>query len=193
MFLSAGIYAVLSVLINRVGTEYSPIRPKAVLAIFITSDAVCTVMQVAGAALLGSAESNDKDPNVGNHILTAGLAIQVFVFLIFLILTAIFFIKSRDIIWEKGRRAFLVSFVVATLLVYLRTCFRLAETAQGVMSRLFSSEGFFTGLEFVPILVASILFIIWHPGRCLGKAENDDRSGRREKRERKTRKERIMV
>ena len=64
-----------------------------------------------------------------------------------------------------------MAFVVSTVAVYLRTCFRLAETAGGVRSELFSNEDYFTALEFVPILVASLLFNAWHPGRCLGRAE----------------------
>ncbi|KAG9229842.1 RTA1 like protein-domain-containing protein [Amylocarpus encephaloides] len=174
VFLSAGIYAVLSVLINRVGKEYSLLRPKLVLWIFITSDVLCTTLQVAGAAILGSAQSNRKDPNTGNHILTAGLAIQVFVFALFLILTALFFSQAWSLIWVKGRKSFIVSFVAATGCIYLRTCYRLAETAEGVGGRLFSSEGFFVGLEVVPVLVAVWLFCGWCPGRCLGKREGNE-------------------
>jgi hypothetical protein len=174
VFLSAGIYVILSVLNNRIGRECSPIPPKLLLWVFITSDVVCTIMQVAGAALIGSAQSNNKDPNTGNHILTTGLSSQVFVFAIFLILTACFFLKPRARIWEHGRKGFLAAFGVATLLVYLRTCFRLAETAEGVMGKLFSSEGFFAGLEFVPILVAVVLFNLWHPGRCLKRVDGSD-------------------
>jgi len=44
VFLSASIYSILSVLIKRVGEQYSPIQTKAILAIFITSYAVCTVV-----------------------------------------------------------------------------------------------------------------------------------------------------
>ncbi|KAH8656555.1 RTA1 like protein-domain-containing protein [Tricladium varicosporioides] len=189
VFLSAGIYAILSVLINRIGKEYSPLKPKKVLWIFITSDVATTIMQICGAALIGSAQSNRKDPNTGNNILLAGLAIQVFDFFIFLILTGIFLYKARQAVAMKswGLKGFLVAFVIATLLVYLRTCFRLAETAQGVRSFLFGNEGFFIGLEFVPILLSVMIFNGWHPGRYLKgsdkgrEATSGDGNGEREK------------
>ena len=50
---SAAIYAVVSVLINSYGREYAPMPPKVVLGVFITCDVVATVVQVAGAALVG--------------------------------------------------------------------------------------------------------------------------------------------
>jgi len=167
VFLSAGIYAVLSVLINRVGPRYSPIPPKLGLWIFITSDVVTTIIQILGAALIGHAEANNRNPTTGKNILLAGLCFQVFSFLIFLILVFLFIRKSLKVAWQKGRRGFLVAFVTATILVYLRTCFRLAETAQGVKKYLFTHEVFFAGLEFAPIAGAVVLFLGWHPGRCL--------------------------
>ncbi|KAE9364838.1 hypothetical protein N431DRAFT_111625 [Stipitochalara longipes BDJ] len=156
VFLSAGIYAVLSVLINKVGKEYSPIPPK-----------------ICGAAMIGAAESKNKNPTIGKNILMAGLCVQVFSFFVFLILLGIFLRKSRKILWQqKVEKVFIVVFVAATMLVYLRTCFRLAEVAQGVKAYLFTHEKFFGCLEFMPIVGAMVLFNMFHPGRCLRK-END--------------------
>jgi len=174
VFLSAGIYAVLSVLINKVGREYSPIPPKMVLAVFITSDAVMTVVQICGAAMIGAAESKNKNPTTGKNILMAGLCVQVFSFLIFLILLGVFLRKSRKVLWQqKGKKAFIVAFVAATILVYLRTCFRLAEVAQGVKAYLFTHENFFACLEFAPIAGAMVLFNVFHPGRFLKKGNDN--------------------
>ena len=120
--------------------------------------------------MIGNAESKDKNPTAGKNILLAGLAIQVFDFLIFLLLTTWFLKKAKKVIWErKERRFFLVAFIAATLFVYLRTCFRLAEVAQGVKAYLFTHEDYFAGLEFAPIAAAMLLFNGWHPGRCLRK------------------------
>lgn len=171
VFISAGIYAVLSVLINRIGREYSPLglRPKTILWVFISADVVCTILQIAGAAMIGSAESNGGNPNIGNNILTAGLAVQVFCFAVFIVLLGVFLSRSRKVVWKRGWRGFLVTFCTAIACIYLRTVFRLVETAEGVRSGLFTSEGFFCGLEFVPVLVAVFLLGLWFPGRCLGK------------------------
>lgn len=172
VFLSAAIYAVFSVLIKRVGKEYSLLSPKLVLVIFVSSDAVMTVIQIVGAALIGAAESKNEDPNTGRLILMVGLAIQVASFFVFLILLGDFLRRSKKVLWNGhgemgGKRGFIVVFVTATLLVYLRTCFRLAEVSEGVTSYLFTHEAFFACLEFAPIAGAMFLFNIWHPGRCL--------------------------
>lgn len=61
---SAAIYAVVSVLINTYGIEYAPMPPKVVLGVFITCDVVATVVQVAGAALVGV--GSDRSPHPGS-------------------------------------------------------------------------------------------------------------------------------
>lgn len=64
---------------------------------------------------------------------------------------------------------FLVSLSIATLAVYMRTCYRLSETAQyNYGSRAHNvKEAYFGGLEFAPIIVCVYLLSLWHPGRCL--------------------------
>lgn len=73
VFFSATIYTILSIMINSVGRQYAPLPPKVILWIFITCDVVATVVQVAGAALVGSAESDRKDPTTPNNIILAAL------------------------------------------------------------------------------------------------------------------------
>lgn len=183
-------------LINRLprGRQLSPLPPKVILGIFITCDVVATVVQVTGAALVGVAESSRKDPRPANHVLLGGLAFQVFTFLVFIVLTHIFLFRARKYIScntvarIKTLRAeamnsdaedainetigaigwdFLWAFNIATVAIYLRTCFRLAETAQGLQEFLMTHEVFFGCLEFAPVVVAVYLFNGWHPGRCL--------------------------
>lgn len=49
VFLAAGVYTILSALIVRLANKYSFLRPTFILAFFITSDAISTIVQVAGA------------------------------------------------------------------------------------------------------------------------------------------------
>lgn len=129
VFFSAAIYVILSKLIQQVGREYSPVPPKLILWTFVTCDVIATVVQILGAALVGSAYSNQKNPNTFNNILLAGLAFQVFDFLIFVILFCWFLSKTWSVM-SSSTKQFAAATLVATLAVYLRTCFRLAETAQ---------------------------------------------------------------
>jgi len=170
VLLSAGIYTILSVLINRVGRQHSPLPPKWILGIFITCDSVATVVQVTGAALVGSKYSKHEDPTSANNILLGGLAFQVFTFLVFILLTSLFLyrcLKDKTVVLGRQTKLFIAAFLLATILVYLRTCFRLSETAQGLEQNLSTHEVYFACLEFAPIAGAVLLFNIWHPGRCL--------------------------
>jgi hypothetical protein len=166
VFFSAAIYSLVSVMISIYGREYAPMPPKLVLWVFIVCDVAATLIQVAGAALVGVAYSNQKDPTTPNNILLAGLAFQVFSFAMFLIVLFWTLVKARKSPASISR-SFIAALVVATLVVYLRTCFRLAETAEGLMATLSTHEVYFGCLEFAPVVVAVYLLIYWHPGRCL--------------------------
>lgn len=128
---------------------------------------MATIVQVAGAALIGSAYSNGKDPTTPNHILLAGLAFQVFSFFLFILVFVAFIYRSWKVTTRQFK-TFAAATGVATLAVYLRTIFRLAETAEGLMRKLSTHEVYFGCLEFLPIVVAVYVFVLWHPGKWLG-------------------------
>lgn len=168
VFLAAGIYAILSALIFRLGRQYSFLPPTIVLWFFITSDVIATITQVAGAAIIGKRESDRKDPKIGNDILLGGLAFQVFTMGVYVILSATFLFRARAAIRAARLVLFTTVFAAATVLIYLRTCFRLAETAQGLGGKLQSNEIYFACLEFAPVALAVLLLAIWHPARFAG-------------------------
>lgn len=168
VFMSAAIYTILSSLINRLGREKSVLSPRIILWFFITSDVIATVTQIAGAALIGVRQSRREDPTSANHILLGGLAYQVFSIGSFIILTGIFLWRTRKQVKDAGLTIFIAAFSFATLMVYLRTVFRLAETAEGLGGDLSTNEVYFGTLEFMPVVLAVTLFTIWHPGRCVG-------------------------
>ncbi|KAI6785029.1 uncharacterized protein J7T54_008123 [Emericellopsis cladophorae] len=168
VFLAAGIYTILSALIPRLGRQYSFVPPKVVLWFFIASDVVATITQVAGAALIGVAQSNREDPTTANNILLGGLAYQVFSMGLYVLLTMSFLFRARSVIPRRGLTVFCIVFAIATVLIYLRTCFRLAETAEGLGGDLSSNEIYFACLEFAPVALAVLLYAIWFPGRCVG-------------------------
>lgn len=168
VFFAAAIYTILSVLINVVGRQYTPIlRPKWILWIFITCDVVATIVQMLGAALIGVSQSNRKDPTTANNILLGGLVFQAASFLLFIVLFAIFMVKAKRALFKVVSKWFIISFIAAVALFYVRVCFRLAETSEGIYGELQSNEAYFGALEFMPVAVGTILLALWHPGRCV--------------------------
>jgi hypothetical protein len=191
VFITASIYVCLNKLIEWAKLSgldehgRKKFHPRAILWGFVACDVVSTIVQIAGAALIGAAESNRKDPNTPNHILLAGLVFQSVAFSVFLIILGLFirYLSSDQTVGVGlgGKRTFIVMLTIASLLVFLRLLFRLAETAQGVFGYLMQHEPFFGALEFAPIILAVWILAIWHPGRWLltgsssgGKSEFDN-------------------
>lgn len=174
VFFAAAIYTVLSVLIRATpdGPRHAPLRPKLILWIFITCDVVATVIQIVGAALIGVAYSNRRDPTNPNHILLAGLVFQAVTFLVFILLLTLFVWRARGVAFQAAGRMFYASLYAAVLFIYMRICFRLAETAQGLEGELQSHEVYFGVLEFMPVIIALALLAGWHPGRCIARGSN---------------------
>ena len=187
VFISASMYVCLSRLITwttvsgfdlaSAGGVARAIKPKWILWGFVSCDVVATIIQVAGAALIGASESNGKDPTVPNNILLAGLAFQTFAFTIFLGLLGLFrWALQQDKSFNtsvRGKDSFVAALAAASLLIYLRTMFRLAETSQGVLGYLSTHEVFFGVLEFAPVVVAVWILAVWHPGRWLPKTAQE--------------------
>ncbi|KAF3002419.1 hypothetical protein E8E13_003513 [Curvularia kusanoi] len=111
VFFAAAIYTVLSVLIRATpdGPRHAPLRPKLILWIFITCDVVATIVQIVGAALIGVAYSNRRDPTNPNHILLAGLVFQAVTFLLFIVLLTLFVWRARDVVFTVAERRFYAS------------------------------------------------------------------------------------
>ncbi len=177
VFISASIYVCITRLIHwaskcgyQTGTR-PWLKPKLILWAFITIDAVTTVLQVAGAALIGTLESDGKDPKKGNNILLAGLSIQTFAFTFFIALLVSFHVSlghdtaTKHLVQPKN--SFILALLLASLLIYLRTIFRLSETAQGVFGHASTHEAFFGALEFAPVITAVSILAYFHPGRWL--------------------------
>lgn len=168
VFFSAAIYSLLSVMINRIGLQYAPVRPRIILWTFIACDVVATILQVLGAGLVGAAYSNGHDPNGPNHILLGGLAFQVAAYAVFLLLFIMFLRRARGAL-TTSLRAFAAATFIAALAVYVRTIIRLAETAEGLLQFLSTHEVIFGCLEFLPIIVAVYIFVLFHPGKYLAR------------------------
>lgn len=142
-----------------------PIKPRKVIFIFAPIDVVCTILQVAGAALVGTTNSDraegtlDPDglsPEDASNILLAGLAAQVFSFLCFLALLAV--AVSR---WPKSAGNFYpITLTVASILILLRFVYRLAETAQGTFGEAYSNEVYFACLEYLPVVLGIAILAI---------------------------------
>jgi RTA1 like protein len=173
-FLSFSIYTCLARVIIVYGRTVSRFEPKPYTYVFAVSDFISLVLQGAGggiAATAGDATTSQQ----GINILIAGLALQVFSLSIFIGICVELAFRIRrhgselDFSYETFRqsrrfRTFLWALGVATVAIYIRSVFRVAELQQGFQSRFANNEITFMVLEGGMIVVATIALTALHPG-----------------------------
>ncbi|GAA5909692.1 uncharacterized protein JCM6883_004600 [Sporobolomyces salmoneus] len=170
--IQAALYIALASAVRRIcgtrGKGLLGFNPRWMVIGMIIADVITTLVQVAGASLLGTAESNlyqGKDvaltPEQANNILLAGLALQTAAFVIFILLLTLCVLRSRNLpsSLQIPRKLSLLLFISSFLLL-LRTTFRLAESASGIFSYASTSEGLFGGLEFTPVMLTTWVWVV---------------------------------
>ncbi|KAF2134861.1 RTA1-domain-containing protein [Dothidotthia symphoricarpi CBS 119687] len=186
-FFAAGIYLCLSRIILAFGADISRIKPLSYPRIFIPCDIVSLLLQATGGGIASVKTHNDDDPKTGNDIMLAGLAVQVFTLLVFILLAVDFAFRTTRRVCRHGAssaldpaysklrklkmfKGFLVALTFSTLCVFTRCVFRVAELSDGWGGYLMKTQRYFIGLEGAIIIAAVLALNMFHPGFCFGKA-----------------------
>ena len=122
--------------------------------------------------------------------MVAGLSFQVATLFVFILLSIDFALRTLRRQRELGPGAldpmhaklreswkfkgFLAALSLATLCIFIRSVYRVAELSEGWEGYLIKNQNFFIGLEGVMVIVAAFLLNGWHPGRCF--QEGDDKT-----------------
>ncbi|KAF2019773.1 putative sphingoid long-chain base transporter RSB1 [Aaosphaeria arxii CBS 175.79] len=182
-FLAAGIYLCLSRIVLTFGPQNSRIKPLSYPRIFIPCDVASLLLQAAGGGLASAKSHADEDPTTGNNIMIAGLAVQVFTLLIFICLALDFSIRTFKRVRQLGAegaldpthaklrqswafQGFLVALSFATLCIFTRSVYRVAELSEGWTGRLIKTQSYFIGLEGAIISAGVLALNFFHPGLC---------------------------
>lgn len=181
-FMAAGIYLTLSRIVSTFGYQNSRIAPLSYPRIFIPCDFVSLLLQAIGGGMASSASHQDKSPETGDHIMVAGLTFQVATLFVFMLLSADFALRTvrrwrsmgeaaLDPTHSKLRssrsfQAFLAALALATLCIFIRSVYRVAELSQGWNGALIKNQSLFIGLEGVMVIVAALALNAFHPGFC---------------------------
>lgn len=115
----------------------------------MTTDAICNIVQVAGGTLFGISQSgnsdgpdssgSDIDPEVGQNVLRAGLALQVASWVIFIAFLGIAILRANSTAKRPNLaerrfdplRWYLWVVLASCVLILWRACYRLAEAITG--------------------------------------------------------------
>ncbi|PNS15307.1 hypothetical protein CAC42_5478 [Sphaceloma murrayae] len=176
-FMSASIYLCLSRIVVAYGEDIAPFRPSTYTITFICCDIVSLVLQSAGGAIASTA-NDKKGSDVGVDVMIVGLAFQVISLTLYMIVAGDFLRRVRkasvsqlnasfqDVRDSKSFKWLIIGLAIATLFIFIRCVYRVAELSEGFSSELANDEVAFNILEGPMIIIAVIALTVVHPGKC---------------------------
>lgn len=173
-FLSAAVYLCLARIVIAYGESASRFRPATYTIVFCSFDFLSLLLQAIGGAIASTA-NDQSTTQTGINIMLAGLASQVASLLLFAALCGEFAwrlykapqswsLKHQQLYTSRLFQAFLWGLAVATLAIFIRSVFRVAELSGGFDGPLASNEGSFMALEGAMIVIACACLTLLHPG-----------------------------
>ncbi|KAJ1734407.1 hypothetical protein H4217_003473 [Coemansia sp. RSA 1939] len=144
------------------------LRPRFVSWFYFSSDLFSIAMQGAGGGMLTSWDTRDA----GNSIVLVGLSVQLFFFACFTV-TAVYVWRSPDYVVYQGprdrspaaaKRKVMICILVTTVLLYLRSIYRIAEFADGYGGKIYSSEWAFYVFDTIIVFLAFLVYIFMYVG-----------------------------
>jgi len=163
-FYSAGLYKILSELINQYGQDYSPLSARFYLIIFVTFDLISIAIQGTGGGL-ASSEGGKIPPQstaLGTHIMLAGIIIQLVSMSIFVGLWLYFVWAARR---EPYSRILAATVTFSSACILIRNYYRAVELGQGWVGYLITHEVFFCVLDATLMVLAVLVFNIFYPAK----------------------------
>ncbi|KAK3725032.1 phospholipid-translocating ATPase rsb1 [Vermiconidia calcicola] len=178
VFLTAAIYLCITRIIVIYGEHLSRLKPRTIAIAFMTSDFLSLVLQAIGGAIADMAETN-KDAQTGINIMIAGLFLQALSLVAFIFVFADFSWTCHkgvlDMDPEKQRirqstlfKVFRAGVLLATIMILIRSIFRVAELWEGFEGKLWNNETDFLVLDGAMIAIAVICLTAIHPGAAFG-------------------------
>ncbi|KAK7054224.1 RTA1-domain-containing protein [Favolaschia claudopus] len=160
------------------GDKHLMVNPRRITVVFVSSDIATFLIQAVGGAVSVSA-NNLKLNKVGSNIFLAGLVVQLASLLTF---TSIFLVFLHRVHahepeawamhaskkWYQDWRALAGAMAFSMFGILIRSVYRVAELSQGYVGYLATTEGFFYGLDTLPLFIAISVYIFFWPGRIIG-------------------------
>ncbi|KAF4622654.1 hypothetical protein G7Y89_g14372 [Cudoniella acicularis] len=174
--LTAAIYLCLGRIVVVYGENLSRFRPRTYTFIFCGFDLFSLVLQALGGGIASGAKTYSQQ-QLGIHIMLAGLSFQVISLAIFAVLCGEFAYRvwSNPNSWSRSHahlynsklfKSFLIGLVVATVTIFVRSVFRVAELSGGFDGPLANDQVSFMILEGAMIVIATSALTFLNPGLC---------------------------
>mmetsp|Transcript_467 Transcript_467/g.536 ORF Transcript_467/g.536 Transcript_467/m.536 type:complete len:314 (-) Transcript_467:112-1053(-) len=173
---AATLYMSLGRLIERMECQkYSIVSLKYLTKIFVLGDVISFLMQAGGAGIM--AQSKLSSSKVGQNVIIGGLIVQIIFFGMFIVAELIFHYRvlkspnecamiTRNIPSKfKNWNYVLITLLVCSLFIFIRSIFRLIEYVQGNDGYLMSHEAFLYCFDATLMFFNTIAFIFQDIGR----------------------------
>jgi hypothetical protein len=153
------------------------------------------ILQAAGGGMAVVALTSNQPLQTSDDVITAGLSSQVFTLFIFMVLCVDFALRVRRRRSSLGDRValsqdplvvsvrssrwfhgFLFALGVATVLIFWRCCYRVAELNQGFLGPVTFKQYLFVGFEGVLMVLSVSALAIFHLALCMCDAMNGVKS-----------------
>ncbi|OJJ83949.1 RTA1 domain-containing protein [Aspergillus glaucus CBS 516.65] len=184
---AASIYMELGRVIRLVkGQNFALIRVNWMTKIFVAGDVLSFLMQASGKSYLSEQKSQADNTvgagilakgsqDIGNNVIIGGLIVQILFFGFFVICSIIFQARITShptaesvadcVPWKKH----LYALYATSILILIRSIFRVAEYVQGSDGYLLSTEVFIYIFDSTLMFLVMLVFVIIHPSEinCL--------------------------
>ncbi|KAJ3559614.1 hypothetical protein NM688_g234 [Phlebia brevispora] len=155
-------------------TRHLLIPANRVTFVFVMSDVISFGIQGGGAGLL----VNPSIASIGTTILLIGMIIQLISFCIFVAVLFRFMYKvhqEEQSAWMRDGaksawndwRFLAYAVCISSVGVLIRNFYRVVEMSQGSNGHLQSTEGYFYGLDTLPLFCALSVYVLFWPGRFI--------------------------
>ncbi|KXH38394.1 hypothetical protein CNYM01_14199 [Colletotrichum nymphaeae SA-01] len=175
---AASIYMVLGRLIIHLRSEsLSPIKPSRLTKVFVIGDILSFIVQIMGAGMLASSSTM----NTGKTVILLGLVVQLIFFGLFVISSAVFHSRvskhmppilmeeeEANTGWRRlfnGWRGVMSVLYIASVLIFVRSLFRLAEYVEGNDGALLGTEVFLYIFDALLMVGVVAITAVFHPAK----------------------------
>ncbi|KAI1088486.1 RTA1-domain-containing protein [Rostrohypoxylon terebratum] len=176
-FICVAVFLAMPQIVAVYGEEFRSWKPTWYSYLFCALPAISLVLELVGG-VVSTIQDDSVNIDSGVRVLIAGLAIQLGTLVVFIFHATLFAIAVRtrhhtlDIkfagIYNSGSfKIFLAAFSLATILIVVRTAFRLVVVAEGYDSSIAQSEILLLILDGLMVLLAAVLLLVFFPGRVL--------------------------
>ncbi|KAL2875435.1 hypothetical protein SGCOL_009345 [Colletotrichum sp. CLE4] len=177
---AASIYMILGRLIRTLRADHLSLLPVPwVTKIFVTGDIVSFTMQAGGGGIQAAGTLELYD--IGEKIIIVGLLVQIVVFGFFIVTTILFhrrIIRKPTTVAIEGIipwRRYLWVLYSTSLIILVRSIFRVIEYLQGNRGYLISHEMFLYIFDTILMIAVMATFLVWYVDDLEHKASRKDR------------------